>query len=215
MNHYDENGLIICQICGNPYHFITPKHLKKQHEMTTKEYREMYPDVPMAKKGYYNTLKEKKESRKIADVETSIEPVIEELNLNESFDCDDAVFKECESIVKLADRKVPVPEKSVDPMDDKINIIRYLKLSFPGIKNNYMFKKKAPNGNIEYQFITDMADPYLKIVFDFPNSFWHNEQTGVSSNVRNQMLKSYGWKIIEVKSSMPKVSHVESKLKDK
>jgi len=231
--YYDDNGLVICQLCGKVYHFITPKHLSKSHEMTTKEYREKFPEAPMAKKGFYDTLKEKKETRKIMEKEIVLEPIIEELsnptiddlneseepinptieNLDESFDSDS--FKESESIVKLAERKVPVPEKSSDPMDDKMKIISYLKLSFPNIKNNYMFKKKKPDGTVECQFVTDMADPSFKIMFDFPKAFWHNEQIGISSHVRNQLLKSYGWKIITITASMPKVLHVESKLKNK
>jgi hypothetical protein len=58
-----------------------------------------------------------------------------------------------------------------------------------------------------------MADPSSKIIFDFPNSFWHNEQIGVSRHIRNQLFKSLGWKIVEINSSMPKVSHIELKLK--
>ena len=207
--YYDDNGLVICQLCGKVYHFITPKHLSKSHEMTTKEYREKFPEAPMARKGFYDTLKEKKETRKIMEKEIVLEPIVEELNdsiiedLDESFDSDS--FKESESIVKLAERKVPVPEKSSDPMDDKMKIISYLKLSFPNIKNNYMFKKKKPDGTVECQFVTDMADPSFKIMFDFPKAFWHNEQIGISSHIRNQLLKSYGWKIITITTSMPKV----------
>lgn len=207
---YDDDGLVICKLCGKSYHFITPNHLKKQHETTTKEYREKFPDVPMAKKGFYNTLKEKKGIKQ--NIENN-NVIIEELDFNENFN--ETFSDDDESIVKLAkEHKVPVPTKSSDPMDDKIRIIAYLKLSFPKIKDNYMFKKKKPDGTVECQFITDMADPSCKIVFDFPNAFWHNEMIGVSPHVRKQMLKSYGWKIIEIQASMPKVSHVSDKLKN-
>jgi len=234
MNYYDNNGLIICQICEKSYHFITSNHLRKQHDISTKEYREMYPEVPMAKKDYYKTLKDKKGTKKHTEEKIIFEhgieelnlnepfkekiifePRIEELNLNEPFIDDNKSFKENKSIVELANKKVSVPERSFDPMDDKIRIIAYLRISFPKIRDNYMFKKKRSDGSIECQFITDMADPSCKTVFDFPNAFWHNEQMCVSPHIRNQMLKSYGWNVIIINSPMPKVSHVELKLKDK
>lgn len=154
------------------------------------------------------------------------DPDVEELNYEESDKSEELLlpkhnvvfsnkpFEESKSLSDLINKKIPIPSKNRDPMDDKIDIISYLKLSFPNVKNNYMFIKKNQSGNPEYQFITDIADPTAKIVFDFPNAFWHNDQLIVSITIRNQILKMYGWKIIEIGSPMPKVTHVESKLKD-
>jgi uncharacterized Zn finger protein (UPF0148 family) len=141
MNHYDNDGLVICQVCGKSFHFITSNHLIKSHKITTKEYREKYQDVPMAKKDYYKTLKSKKNISKIMNKQETFEPIIEELNFVDKIN--DNSFKESQSIIDLAEKhKVPITERSSDPMDDKIRIIAYLKLSFPDIKDNYMFRKK-------------------------------------------------------------------------
>lgn len=203
---YNENGFVLCQICGKPYNFITGRHLST-HQTTLKAYKETHPGAPLSKKDTCEktiSFKRTKQTNK----ENFIEPEIEELDLSETFS-DSKPFKENKSIIDMANKKVSVPSKNKDPLDDKIEIISYLKLSYPNIKNNYMFKKKTPTGMIECQLVTDMADPSSKTVFDFPKSFWHNEQVGVSSNTRNRILISYGWKIVTINDSMPRVFHVE------
>ena len=235
---FNEDGLVICRICKEPFKFITTRHLTK-HSIDMQEYRRIYPDVSLARKDFYKTIMSKKGTKRGKRVKKEIylesnveelnydDPNIEELNIEElnieelnvekldkSVIFSDKPFEENRSLSDLINKKIPIPSKNRDPMDDKIDIISYLKLSFPNVKNNYMFMKKNQSGNTQYQFITDIADPRAKIVFDFPNAFWHNDQLIVSITVRNQILKMYGWKIIEIGSSMPMVSHVESKLKD-
>lgn len=220
-SYYDENGLVICQECNKPFHFITARHLFKWHKMTSAEYKDKYPNIPMAKINF----------NKKPRVRNKKEPIIEELNFDDNTDNEfqsieelhkksffgDEKFgnkSEDKTISELSKNKIPTPTKQSDPMNDKLDILSYLKLTFHNIKNNYTFTKKKPNGSIEYQFVTDMADPSAKIVFDFPNSFWHNNDTRISTHFRNALLNSYGWTVVTVKQSMPKVQHVDSELKN-
>lgn len=205
---YNESGLVICQVCKKSFHFITANHLNK-HNMTVKEYRKQYPKSPLFKKGYYdiprNSKKKLKQNQNIPNI-----PIIEELSggkHSSDFGTDDDVLTEL-SKIKLKSNSGP---KCLDPMEEKLNIIGYLKNRFFGIKNNYMVVKRF-NKNVEYELITDMADPVNKVVFEFPLSFWHNCQVGVSDEFKQQKLRADGWRVIVINLTMPRVKSVVKEL---
>ena len=66
---------------------------------------------------------------------------------------------------------------------------------------------------VDFEFITDFCDPVNKLIFDFPETFWHNQELYIDLN-KDQRLKSYGWKIFRFKSNSPSESYMEEVLKD-
>ena len=51
--------LVVCKICGNEIGAINSTHLSK-HEMTTKDYREMFPDSPMKPKSFKEAQRQRR-----------------------------------------------------------------------------------------------------------------------------------------------------------
>lgn len=47
---------IQCAICAYYYHTISPTHLKLKHQLTTKEYKKLYPHAPMVSDKHKATL---------------------------------------------------------------------------------------------------------------------------------------------------------------
>jgi len=204
MNYYNQEGLAVCQICNKAFHFITANHLNT-HGTTAKEYHERYPGASLFRKDFYDKPGRTKKKKFIP-----AEPVIEELSgsdVDDNFG-DDGILTEL-SKCKLKTSSGP---KRTDPMEDKLDIIGYLKSQFTGIKNNFLITKMLPNGSLEYQYITDMADPTNKILFEFPRAFWHNSQIGVSEHVKHQNLKLRGWRVIIVNATMPRIKDVVEEL---
>ena len=68
-----------------------------------------------------------------------------------------------------------------------------------------------PSGILQFSFITDYCDPVLKVVIDFPKTYWHNMDAGYDPN-RNVKLKEAGWKIIEIKSKSPTFDEITDSL---
>lgn len=204
MNFYSDEGLAVCQICGKGFHFITANHMNS-HGITIKEYHEQYPGAPLFRKGFYDKPRNVKKTKL-----QPIEPIIEELAESDGDDSfsDDTVITEL-SKVKM---KTTTGVKYNDPMEEKLNIISYLKNKFRGMKNNYMVVKTLASGALEYQLITDMADPINKVVFDFPLAFWHNSQIGVAEHVKHQKLKANGWRVIIINATMPRIKDVADEL---
>ena len=56
----------------------------------------------------------------------------------------------------------------------KETIIDYLLTYFPNVEENYMIQKFTYDKKLVYEFITDFCDTVLKVVVQFPKSFWHN-----------------------------------------
>lgn len=204
MNYYTEEGLAICQICNKGFHFITANHLNL-HGITVQDYHERYPGAPLFRKGFYDKPRHTKKKKF-----KPVEPVIEELS---NFEVDDN-FENDGIITELSKCKLKTSSgpKRTDPMDDKLDIIGYLKMKFTEIKNNYVITKMLSGGSLEYQFVTDMADPISKVVFEFPRAFWHNSQIGVAEHVKYQILKSKGWRVVVINSTMPRIKDVVEEL---
>ena len=58
------------------------------------------------------------------------------------------------------------------------------------------------SGRLKYQFITDFTDPILRIVIQFPNTFWHNNDRNIDP-LKNQKLEQDGWKVLVVTERAP------------
>jgi len=46
---YDEDGLVICQECGQAFRILNDNHMKKFHNMSLAEYHNKYPGFPISK----------------------------------------------------------------------------------------------------------------------------------------------------------------------
>jgi len=191
---YDDEGKIICQLCGKSFQLLTPTHLKKSHEgITVKKYQEMFPEAPTCSDKYRISSKYKG---------------------FDSFKNDDRKFKkETYKLEGDIKREKIVYEDFPDPSipKAKLEILKFLKRIYPTIENNFMIEKFHPDGRMEYQAITDIGDPVSKTDFEFPNVIWHNEQRRFDLQ-RNIRLKNDGWRVITIESTAPTVDDVKPNL---
>jgi hypothetical protein len=186
------NGKCICQECGKAYGLITPAHLKT-HNLTLPEYRLLYPDCPISGAQFLASTITFQDSvlfkDKEADPSALPKEEIEKSNLKSSG------FPH--SVLNL--KGVP---------KNKADILKYLHDAYPYLENNYsIVKKHFYSGMLEYKYTTDMADPVKKVIFDFPQAFWHNFDP-YPDHQKNQRLKEDGWIIITVNKHYPTVLDV-------
>lgn len=186
---FDEKGKIVCQICGKSYLVVNPRHLAG-HNITFKEYRERFPEAPLSSsehkaRGTYGKNKDlfiHNEDEIIVDEEISIE---------EEFDDVEAFRKAEEVTIQL------------DPMSKmKRKILEHLKTHFSNIQMDYLIQQFGSDNILKFEFISDFCDPVLKIVIQFPNTFWHNHDLIIDLN-KTVKLEQYGWKVIKIKSKNP------------
>lgn len=219
MNHYDETtGFAICQVCGKPFNKITPLHLKS-HNMTIAEYKEKFPEAPITGKSYGAILKAKRsllftaETNETNEVKEEWQDVVYDApeHVPTRFPQIEELEKQVEEL-KVRKKLVERERRDVNPFetyfasDAKKELFEQLLAKFPDLRNNFFVEKVTPLGHLVYRYVTDMADPVRKIVFDFPNTFWHNsDPTAIG---RNTVLEKDGWTVIEVRSPNPSLAEV-------
>lgn len=204
---FNDEGKVICQICGRPFLVISVTHLKK-HGITLDHYRTRYPDMPISSNEFKSRGKFgrmglfKQESKEQEDIitdgdlpEKKVEhvtgPVIEDVDFSDVAEAEPLVVPPSDPITRK-----------------KLEIVDYLRGIFPSVQENYMIQKVNLNGHLEYEFVTDFADPLLKIDFEFPKTFWHNRNRYENTR-RNEILRSDGWKVIEIQSNNPTFKMLE------
>lgn len=198
----DENEKVVCQICGKAFLVISPKHLSRIHDVTLVQYRTRYPEAPLSSKEFRSRGKFGKLHlfKKGDESERKGEPVVEDIITDEEPLVEESGLEEVPEVV------IELPKKKQDPMSRaQNNILKFLKESFRNIEQDYLIRIFAPDGRLEYEFITDFADPILKVDFEFPRTFWHNEGQ-FKDLARNVKLRSNGWKVIEVNSNNPSIN---------
>ncbi len=199
---FDDNGKVTCQICGKSYQVISPRHLAV-HKIQYADYTKRYPDAPLAsdqftvksKYGRHSGLFTKSEELDdvIGDEEVFVdeEPDLEEIELEEALD------------------------KAVNEVRDhvqvqKMGVLDHLKIHFPNIEKDYMVREFSQvSKKLLFGFITDFADPVLRIIFQFPNTFWHNNDTNIDPQKDNK-LKGQGWKVVKCRSKCPTIKQLDS-----
>lgn len=184
--NFDEfrNGRVICQECGQDFSIIAPAHLKRKHDMSYDDYRAKYPDAPVSSSAYRASRFTHRGSTLFAD-------------------------KEEESTKKPDDPTVCIPEKRTLNLEgvfkNKRDILQFLFKAYPCIENNYQVDQRNPiTGKIEYLFITDIACPVKKVIWDFPQAFWHNNDPYPDPH-KFKKLKSDGWIVISIGGHYPTV----------
>lgn len=186
------NGKCVCQECGKAYGLITPAHLKT-HNLTLDEYRLLYPDCPISGAQFLATTNTYHDSVLFKDKEGELSELPEDekaLSLLKS-------SGHPHSILNL----VGVPKNKAD-------ILTYLHKAYPYLENNYSIEKRHfYDERLLWRYITDMADPVKKVMFDFPKAFWHNSDE-YPDHQRDKILKEDGWIIISVDKHYPTVQDV-------
>lgn len=208
--YYDEkSGKVNCQLCGKPYLVISPMHLKKAHNIKYEEYKLRFPDAPLsseefAVRGLYGKNKDMFNP-------TVEEPVGEEVIITEE-DYPDEVDEEEIKIEELKESVKPKKEKSADPIIAmKRKVFNHLSLYLTNVRQDYIVEEKTLGGKTKYSYITDFCDPVLRIIIDFPNTFWHN-QDSFQDPLKKEKLTQDGWRWIEIKSKAPNLEDIEKEL---
>jgi hypothetical protein len=181
------NGKAVCQECGQECKLITPAHLKK-HDITLAEYKLKYPGCPISGSQYKATRFTYKDSILFKDSEgLPSEPLDEDIALAEL----------SEGYIKHSVLKLEGVSKN------KADILTFLHDAYPYLEDNYSIEKRHfHDDRLLWKYITDMADPVKKVLFDFPSAFWHNEDPYPDPQ-KYDKLKEDGWIVVVVDKHYP------------
>lgn len=206
---FNEDGKVVCQICGKPYLVISPRHLGT-HNITYSEYKLRFPEAPlsceefnaMGKYGKEKHIFVETELKKIDEADTEIIDDIPEDDVNPTID--EGI--DFDQILKT----IPPKEKDIC-VTSKNEILDYLKSIFTNIKKDYMIQVFTPGNKLEFEFISDFADPILKVNIEFPKTFWHNRMA-YDDLTRGDKLKRHGWKVIKINSNPPTFEKIRNEI---
>ena len=206
---FDEDGKVICQICGKSFMVISPKHLSGKHDIKYGEYKLRYPEAPLSNSEFNARSKYGKVKGVFDNDEVDIEEMDE---IDDAFDGidDPDIHKEMEiDISKLTE----TIRQFKDPMQEKKSkILDHLRTFFSNVQQDFTVQLVDGGGRLNEEYITDFADPVLKVNIEFPDTFWHNQ--GHIDLMRDEKMKSYGWKVIHVHGMNPtpkKITEIVSK----
>jgi len=196
---FDEKGKVFCQACGKSYLVISPRHLAT-HNLTYSDYTTRFPDAPLANKEFAARGKYGKQKDLLKQ---SDEPAIEELSevLNE-----DPEIQELQKLSESIEKLNPIQAM-------KARILDHLKLHYLNIRADYLISQFGTDNLLKFEFITDFCDPVLKVVIQFPDTFWHNQEAALDPN-KNIKLAEYGWKVIEIPSNNPSYKKIDKYIKE-
>ena len=195
---FDEKGKLICQICGKSFLVITPRHLQL-HNIKYDAYTKRFPEAPLSSKEFIARGKYGKVKDIFKDDEIGAEQLVDEVD---------------PEVEELAIEKLSQSARPRTPMDMMKNkILDHLRLYFSNVKKDYLITQCFPDGRLKFEFITDFCDPILKIVIQFPDTFWHNREASIDIN-KNTKLAQSGWKVIEVPTNNPQIHIIDEYLSD-
>jgi hypothetical protein len=184
---FDSKGKVVCQICGKSFLVISPLHLKK-HNIIFSDYVKRYPNAPVSSEEFNkrskigrdkDTLFMEQQEKEI--VQSEVNPEIEELDIE----------------------KIMLKEIAENPMKSSKNrILDILRVLYTNVRSDYIIRQFGTDGNLKFEFVTDFCDPILKIVIQFPDTFWHNQEMYIDLNKKIK-LESYGWLYFEIPTDNP------------
>lgn len=200
-------GKVICQLCGKPFLVISPTHLKKHGISTYEDYTTRFPGAQLSTD----------EFKKRGSVGRKLKGVSKDLfteHMNPILNVEEVHVEDLEPEIEEIDiEQVFQQVTSNDPMKlIKLKVLDQLKINFPNVRENYLINLENPiTGDIYKSYITDFADPVMKIDFEFPNSFWHNKDS-YPDFLRDENLKNCGWLIVKIDSSTPSIRDIEESI---
>jgi hypothetical protein len=210
----DAKGNVICQICGKPFMSISPKHLKN-HNLSYAEYFLRYPDAPACNAEFGARTKYRKDRNAVFTEQMNVKKETIKINndLGDEIIISDEVGEpEMMDIDPMLER-LTEQVKSLNPLDrDKIKILNWLRMYFSNMQKDYMIQIINILGLLQFETISDFADPVLKINIEFPNAFWHN-MGRCNDPLRDVRLEENGWKVINIKSKNPSLIEIEEAVK--
>jgi len=201
---FDEKGHVACQICGKSFLTISPQHLKK-HNIKFADYFKRYPNAPKtsdqfdarSKYGKDKTIFKDQEEKSMLGNELVVEeePDVEEFPMQ----------KELERIIKFQ-----------TPMEKTKNkILEYLRLYYSNMEMDYFIRQYGKQDDrLRFEYITDYCDPVLKIVVQFPDTFWHNREDHLVDSVKKTKMEQFGWLVVEIYGNNPKLEFIGKVIQD-
>jgi len=208
MNEYEfpmftDDGKINCQLCGKPFLVISPKHLLS-HAITHAEYKLRFPNAPLSSSHHGNRSR----YGKVKGIFEEEKPIVSEMIGDEK-----VIYEEPEVEDEIDLQKVIETHKRDAIQDAKHRIFDHLKMYFTNIKMDYLIREDLMDGRTIFEFITDFADPVLKINIQFPKVFWHNSDQHIDLN-RDEKLAEHGWKVLRIKEVSPSFNSIDSAIKN-
>ncbi len=198
---YDEKGKVNCQICGKPFLVISPRHLKK-HNVLYADYRNRFPNAPLSNDEFAARGKYGKNKDLFIHPENEV--------VGEGIEVDEPEVEELDDVEQFLKQET----KNIDPiMSMKIRLRDHLLLYFANLQMDYLVRQFGSDKNLKYEFITDYCDPVLKVVIQFPNTFWHNYDSSIDLN-KTVKLEKYGWKVFKIRGKNPSFAQIDDVLQD-
>jgi very-short-patch-repair endonuclease len=200
---FNEGGKVICQLCGKPFLVISPSHLKKYHGVTFEQYKLRFGNN-FSSKEFVTKMKYGKYKDKMKDPENDIIigddiQIIDEPVIEDDFD----VAKVLEKTLKDKDPITKIRRQFLDR----------LRFHFANMRENYVVNDHTIGGVLKYEYITDFCDPILRIIVDFPQTFWHNVDSYYDL-MKNRKLEEDGWMIITVLGRSPSFEDVDRAVRE-
>lgn len=198
---FDEDGKVVCQICGKSFQVISPRHLAL-HKIQYADYTKRYPSAPLSSEQFIVKSKYGKHSDLFVNDEDIDDAVIdEEILVDEEPELEEL---ELETALKK------VIEETRDPVQvHKMRVLDHLRLHFANVEKDFVIRHISPLSQKQlFEYITDFCDPVLKIVIQFPNTFWHNNDTSIDP-LKNLKLEEQNWKVLEIKSKSPSAQDID------
>jgi len=193
----EKTNKVICQICGKGFLVISPRHLGK-HNISYSDYTSRYPNAPLSSKEF-------SAKTKYGKVKDLFSPVKSDDDLEEVVVNEQPTIEEDIAIEKML--KETISRDHVK--QSKAQVFDTLKSFFTNIRQDYLIEEYGRmSGRLKYHFITDFTDPILKVVVQFPNTFWHNKDVHIDP-LKNKKLTSDGWKVLTVKQKAPSFKDIQ------
>ena len=193
----EKTGKVICQICGKPFLVISPRHLLK-HNVIYTDYTRRYPSAPLSSKEF--SAKTKYGKVKDLFAPKPLDDELEEVIVNEEPKIEDSI--DVDKILKEKSQFNPIKQVKAQALDT-------LKTYFTNIRQDYIIEEYGQRDKrLKYQFVTDFTDPILRIVVQFPDTFWHNRDASIDL-MKNEKLRSDGWKVLIIKGKSPTIKNIQ------
>jgi hypothetical protein len=170
-----------CLLCGKEFeNSITGSHLSRIHQTNLKDYMKEFPSAKVSTDEFEQKMKNVYATRnlKVKKIDEPKPEVVEKVPVKEV-------------------KKTITYHGDIHP--DKARIVSYLSTHF-GIglvKNNYYVEPKGLDSEIPFSLVTDVSIPVIKVDLEFLDVIWHNHDR--PKEVRDHMLKQFGWKIIDIR----------------